>query len=125
ALDGATLARIQNNALKVDRETKVKPFQMAEVFDRLTNAIWADPLNGAKGKKQVELSIVKRNLQREYVKRLNQMVLGNGGSVPPDAKSLARLHLREVTRRVERLLTDGAAEMDATTRAHLEEVKER
>ena len=74
------------------------------------------------------LSVVRRNLQRDYVKRLTQMVLGQGhaGSVPPDAKSLARAHLRQIDARVTGLLAlRGKVSMDDATAAHLEETHER
>jgi hypothetical protein len=45
--------------------------------------------------------------------------------VPPDARSLARLHLREVGKRIDAALADKHAAADDTTRAHLEECRER
>src|SRR5207253_5406477 len=82
-------------------------------------------------------SVVTRNLQRAYLARLGGMVIGPkpdpfdryyvviGGSnrnVPADAKSLARMHLREIGKRVDAAL---GAEKDDTVKAHLEETKER
>jgi hypothetical protein len=125
ALDTDVLARIQNNALKLDADPKVKPLRLAEVFRSLTDSIWSDPVLGANGKKSVELSIVKRNLQREHVKGLTQLVLGSAGKAPPDARSLARLHLKEIANRIARLTGDGAVAIDDTSRAHLEETHER
>ena len=54
--------------------------------------------------------------------------LGSGGgssSVPPDARSLARMHLREISKKIEAALGDKPAAVDETTRAHLEECHER
>jgi hypothetical protein len=119
-LDGTTLARIQNNALKVDRDARSKPLQIAEVFRGLTDSIWSNPVNG----KEVELSIVKRNLQREYLGNLTGMVL-RGSDVPPDARSLARMHLRDIDRRITKLLGSPNVTIDDTSRAHLEESRER
>jgi hypothetical protein len=45
--------------------------------------------------------------------------------VPPDARSLARFHLREIDRRVDALLNDKKITLDDTARAHLEECHER
>jgi hypothetical protein len=125
ALDNDVLARIQNNALKQDSDSKVKPLQMAEVFRCLTDSIWSDPVIARQGKKAVELSIVKRNLQREHVKSLTQLVLGSAGKAPPDARSLARLHLKEVARRIEGLTDQPGVTVDDTSRAHLVETHER
>ncbi|MBY0230732.1 MAG: zinc-dependent metalloprotease, partial [Gemmataceae bacterium] len=88
-LDGSVLARVQNNALRSDKEAK--PLAMAEVFTSMTEAIWAQPAKGAK----VELSLVKRNLQREHLKELSGLVL-KGYGAPPDARSLARQHLKGI-----------------------------
>jgi hypothetical protein len=122
-LDNSTLARVQNNALKADRDSKEKPLTLAEVFRSLTDGIWADALNGGKGPKvEVTSTVVRRNLQREYLKNLAELVLG---SPPPDARSLARSHLREIDRRIEKLLTDKNISVEETTRAHLEECRER
>jgi hypothetical protein len=123
ALDAGVLARIQNNALKVDRDAKEKPFTIGEVFRGLTDSIWSDPINGGKGLRiEVAGSIVRRNLQREYLKGLGELVLG---SPPPDARSLARAHLREIDRRIEKILNDKNLAVEETTRAHLEESRER
>ena len=50
---------------------------------------------------------------------------GGGTSAPPDARSLARMHLREVGKKIETVLNDKGASVDETTRAHLEECQER
>jgi hypothetical protein len=122
ALRGPVLARIQNNALKHD-DAKVKPLEMAEVFRSLTDAIWSDPLNAGKNGKKLELSVIKRNLQREHLKKLTGLVL-TPGSAPADARSLARLHLKEVSTCVNGLLAENVA-IDDTSRAHLQETSER
>jgi hypothetical protein len=78
-------------------------------------------------------------LQREHVKKLSVLVLGErssgsgrfslfgggGTSAPPDARSLARMHLREIGKRIDSTLSDKQAVVEETTRAHLEECGER
>jgi hypothetical protein len=134
-LDPATLARIQNSTVEADKDDQ--PLKMAEVFRSLSDAIWVDlPANGkpAAGAS----SIVRRNLQREYLKRLSDLmlrgrsghsgifvVLLGGANVPPDAKSLARLHLREIAGRIDVALADKKIAADDTVVAHLQECKER
>ncbi|MGL4553362.1 MAG: zinc-dependent metalloprotease [Gemmataceae bacterium] len=121
-LSGRVLARIQNNTLTADQGAAVKPLATAEVFRSLTDSIWADPAKGAA--KPAELSVVRRNLQRDYLKNLSGLVL-TGGGAPPDARSLARLHLKDIDRKAERLLGDKSVALDDTTRAHLEESREK
>ena len=76
---------------------------------------------------KVKSSVIRRNLQREYVRKLSGMVLGKpagglffgGGSIPADAKSLARMHLKEAEKRIDAALKD---EKDDTAKAHLDEL---
>jgi hypothetical protein len=141
-LGNQTLARIETNALKCEKGQN--PLTLAEVFRGLTTSIWSDldSKEAKDGKRTLASSIIRRNLQREHLKKLATMVLGEsrrGGSfedlfiiigggrtgLPPDARSLARLHLRELGKRVEVVLNDKQTALDDTTRAHLEECQER
>jgi hypothetical protein len=138
-LDPDVLRRIQNNALKNGKEEQ--PLAIADVFRSVTDGIWVKPLNnGAKEEKAaVALSTIRRNLQREHVKLLSNLVLGQKGqdewlvllfgddssAPPPDARSLARLHLRDISQRIQALLGDRQVNVDETTQAHLEECRER
>jgi len=117
-LDPDTMARVQNLALKA--ETGDNPLGIAEIFRTLTDSIFADLPNGAKGA-NAKSSIVRRDLQREYLRDLGRLVLKSNG--PPDARSLARMHLRDVGKRIDQMLA-GKVD-DDTTRAHLEESKEQ
>ncbi len=138
-LNPNVLSRIQNISLKMDKEEQ--PLLVAEVFRTLTDGIWTElpsgtPKPGTEGKRNGPTSIIRRNLQREYLKELTNLVLGrrsrddfyyffSARAVPPDARSLARMHLREIHRRIEGALKDPQAVLDDTTRAHLEECQER
>jgi hypothetical protein len=143
-LNAHTLARLQNQQLQANPGTD--PLRMEEVFRSLTDGIWSDleSLPDAKDKAaKVAFSTVRRNLQREYLRRLSNMVIGDkpnpygdmfgyiiiiGGansSVPADARALARLHLKEIAGRIGVVLETRSANLDDTTRAHLEESKHR
>jgi hypothetical protein len=136
-LDPGVLTRIQNNALKV--EGNEKPLTQAEVFRTLTDGVWGEyPTKGVDGKGLAEATVIRRNLQRQHLKELSNLVLGKapGGfftffgprtPAPPDARSLARYHLKEVQGRIDQALKDKALAADdlVTTRAHLEECRER
>jgi hypothetical protein len=141
-LSPAVLRRIQNNLLKADKEAQ--PFTMAELFRGLTDGIWSEHANGAaqEDKQALSSSIVRRNLQREYLKKLSSLVLGQKtsdssygffivlssdglGAAPADARSLARMHLQQINTRIQAALADRPGGVDETTRAHLEECRER
>jgi len=137
-LDADTLTRIQSNAARAEKDDQ--PLSPAEVFRALSDSAWIDLPNGDKVATSAS-SVIRRNLQREYLNRLGKLVLGGsdnsgggmialllgGGStpVPPDARSLARMHLRDTGKRIESALADKRFTADDTTRAHLEECRER
>ena len=76
---------------------------MDEVFRALTDGIWSDldHLPGAKDDKPAKfaLSTIRRNLQREYLRRLSGMVIGNSPSRYGDIVQLRRLPARRQQRR--------------------------
>src|SRR5262249_23927097 len=89
----------------------------------LTEGTYSDLPNGEKSA-SAKSSVMRRNLQREYQKRLTELVL-RGGGAPADARSLARLHLREIAKRIDQALGEKHSTTDDTGRAHLEESKEQ
>ena len=144
-LSGQTLARLQNQQLQANPDGD--PLRMEEVFRSMTDGVWSelDQLGTAKGDKAAKpaLSSIRRNLQREYLRRLSSMVLGTspnstgdlfayvvfvrGGdrAVPADARALARLHLKEIAGRIGKVLETNNLSLDDTSRAHLEECRHR
>jgi hypothetical protein len=137
AFDPDVLSRIQNNALKADKDDQ--PLTMAEVFRAVTDGVWSEPKDS--GKTGNGSSIIRRNLQREHVKTLSNLVLGrrppsnsmfmdifmfSSRPAPPDARSLARMHLKDVAAKIDnRLKAPNNGGLEDTTRAHLEECQER
>jgi hypothetical protein len=135
-LSPRVLQRVQTNALKLDKEAK--PLTVAEVFRAVSDGVWAE-LSVDAAKKELRSSIVRRNLQREHLKRLSSLVLGQrssgasgglmlmggSGAVPPDARSLARYHLRKIAAQIDLALKAKVVDADETTAAHLEECKEK
>jgi hypothetical protein len=110
---------------------------MEEIFSTLTESIWSE-LNGG----STCYSTIRRNLQREHLRRLMTMVvgtrrspleelygyiiiIGNSGTVPADARSLARLHLTDLSSRIAKVLENKSGTLDDATRAHLLECKQR
>lgn len=141
-LGAKTLQRVQGNALKVEKDAK--PVLLSEVFRTVTDGVWSDLPKTEAEKKPLTSTIIRRNLQREHLKKLSGMVLGQkaggslslddlmsmmmdggGSAVPQDARSLARFHLRELGKRVDIALKSKPENADETTVAHLEECKER
>jgi Met-zincin/Domain of unknown function (DUF5117)/Domain of unknown function (DUF5118) len=135
-LSASVLQRIQSNALKADANEQ--PVTVAEIFRTVTDGIWNSWPNEKGERKPLASSIIRRNLQREHLKKLSSLVLGEKsgqlnfyyfssdlGSIPPDARSLARAHLKEIDKRIDTWLKNKPVEADETTVAHLEECRER
>jgi hypothetical protein len=141
-LSPGTLGRLQTQQLQADGGPK--PLEIAEVFQSLTGGIWSDLAPSGEGKdRKVSLSTIRRNLQREHLKRLNTIVLGErrgggmvsldglgfltmsggSGAYPADARALARLHLKKIGEIIDASLGAKDATIDDTTRAHLEECR--
>jgi hypothetical protein len=143
--DPSVLGRLQNQELL--RNGDEEPLKMAEVFRTLSDAIWSELATDAedteqKGERKLELSIIRRNLQREHLRKLSTIVIGTpsnplydlysyvvffGSSYnyPADARSLARMHLKELSGKIGKVLEDKEVQMDDTTRAHLQEAQEQ
>lgn len=139
-LDANILSRLANQELQVD--SGADTLRSAEVFRTLTNGIWNELSANGDGKTPLAISTLRRNLQREHLKRLSSIVIGSrrspledlygyvifiGGNTnyPADARSLARMHLKEINSRISALLDKKDASIDDTTRAHLEESRFR
>ena len=134
------LSRLQNQELQVD--AGADSLRPSEVFRALTDGIWSELAkpDGAKDK-PFKLSTIRRNLQREHVRRLSTILLGHrrspyedmfsyvlftgGQNYPADARSLARLHLKDINTRIAKVLDQKETPLDDTTRAHLEECRFR
>ena len=129
------LGRLQNQELLAGKDEK--PLGLAEVFRRLSDGVWSEisPKNAGES---INCSVIRRNLQRDHLRRLCRIVIGDNrgsslnsyafaistsgsGAYPADARSLARLHLTELLARLEKVTSDDSVTMDDSTRAHLQE----
>jgi hypothetical protein len=144
-LSASTLARIENQQLQAD--SGADPLRMEQVFRALTDGIWSDLdqacASTADKNAKFVLSTIRRNLQREYLRRLSNIVLGRSASpysdmygyvvffgrgndsMPADARALARLHLKEINSRISKVLETSNLTIHDTSRAHLDESRHR
>jgi hypothetical protein len=141
-LSGSVLTRLQNQELQ--SEPASKPLAVAEVFRSLTDGIFTELSRPAPREGQVPAvtcSTIRRNLQREYLRRLTTIVLGQartpygdaypfvmfggGGSYPADARALARLHLKEIGERIAKVLDAKDVQLDDTCRAHFDDLHQK
>ncbi len=102
-------SRIIDNASKTDAGTK--PFQLSELYSRLTNEIWSEV--GAKG----EIAALRRELQRDHVNRLSSQMLRPSAASRADTRSLLRAQATGLLARIQ--AASKRSGLSAETQAHL------
>jgi len=143
-LDPEVLTRLQDQELQ--SEPGSEPLRLSEVFRALSDGVFSEvkalpaapePKDGKPQQAKLAVSTIRRNLQREYLRRLSNLVLSsrghrgadqvgyaffaNAGPAPADARSVARLHLKEIKGHLENALNSKDLALDDMTRAHLDE----
>ncbi|MEP6607057.1 MAG: zinc-dependent metalloprotease [Burkholderiaceae bacterium] len=95
---------------------KVEPFTLSELYGTVQRSIWEEARLG------VDSDSMRRNLQREHLRRLTSGLLGSSGGYPADARAL----LRRDAKQLRDWLAAAAAKpgLSAETRAHYSEASE-
>jgi len=141
-LDSTTLARIQDDELKVAANEDA--YTLAEHVKMLSDGVFgelANPAAGEHNNRNPYIASFRRNLQRNALKRLGSLVAGpsGGGTIritgsriqivdddtPEDARVLARMHLRELQDRIAAVLSKGDLKLDDYSKAHLLDMQEK
>jgi len=112
-------ARIRDAEAKFGSENVLT---IPEFMRGLTSSIWSEVYGGGGGR---SVKATRRDLQRLYVDRVADLVVGNPERMPADARAVARYQLVELKRRVDGTLAAGGPSLDAYTRAHLSESSAR
>ncbi|MEW6099262.1 MAG: zinc-dependent metalloprotease [Pseudomonadota bacterium] len=86
---------------------------LAEVYRTLQDAVWAELASAG------PIDRLRRNLQREHLRRVVQAITRPAAGMPPDAVSLLRWHARALEARLQQALRRPGATLE--TRAHLED----
>jgi hypothetical protein len=80
------------------------------VYDSLQEAIWSEAKTGQ------ETSLIRRNLQREQLRRMTDVLVKPAGPWPADARSIMRENARQLAGMLEKALAKPG--LSKTTRAH-------
>jgi hypothetical protein len=83
---------------------------LADVYDTLQDAIWLEAKTGQ------ETSLIRRNLQREQLRRMADVLVKPAGPWPADARSIMRENARQLSNVLEKSLAKPG--LSKTTRAH-------
>jgi hypothetical protein len=89
-----------------------------ELMEQLTRSIWSESWDGSRN-----VTAKRRDLQRAHIDRMTEIVATPPARMPADARSIARYRLADLDERLARALR--APGLDAYTRAHLAESRER
>jgi hypothetical protein len=104
----AVATRLAEVGMKVNdpRET----LGLSDVYDSLQEAIWSEAKTGQ------ETSLIRRNLQREQLRRMTDVLVKPAGPWPADARSIMRENARQLAGMLEKVLAKPG--LSKTTRAH-------
>ena len=98
------------------RGKQAEPFTLSELYGTVQRSIWEEARVGA------ESDVMRRNLQREHLRRLTSGLLGSSGSYPADARALMRRDARQL--RDWLASSSNKPSLSAETRAHYAEASE-
>jgi hypothetical protein len=110
-LSPGTAARLLDLPLYVNDSDARNIISLSEVYATLQRAVWSELRTGS------EIDRLRRNLQREHLKRLQILLTRGSPTLPADALSLVRLHATELKAELRRAA--GNAKLAVESRAHL------
>jgi len=117
ALDRVLSANTANRLLElpayVPASQRRGVLSLNEVYTTLQASIWSELKSGR------EIDRLRRNLQREHLKRVQTLLTKGSASLPADALSLVRLNATQLQRDLRAVA--GKAGLSIETRAHLAE----
>jgi len=117
-LNETRLSRIRDTEVKFGAEETVTiPELMSHLSEAIWSEVWTSPGTNINGN--------RRDLQRAHLEEMIDIVTNASDNMPADARSVARMQVRDLQERLSRRLTPPTAEFDDYTRAHLSESLER
>jgi hypothetical protein len=124
-LDPVRLARIRDAELRAmpGEETLSIP----ELFATLTQSVWSELGMRTRGRQSTARVIgsVRRDVQRLHLHAMMRLVTAPAAGTPEDARALARVTLSDLQSAIDHALDDDRDHLDAYTRAHLIDSRER
>lgn len=112
-LSPGTAARLIDLPLYVPQEQRKGLISLNEVYGSVQDAVWSELKSGK------EIDRMRRNLQREHLKRMQTVLTRSPAALPADALSLMRLRATELQGQLQRAA--GRPGLSVETRAHLQD----
>jgi hypothetical protein len=127
-MNPTTLRRVYDNEFRIPEDQDA--LTLPELLDSLTKTIWSEldvELQKQHTARQPAISSLRRNLQREHLKRLIDLSMpgaGNNEAFKP-ISNLSLSHLRAAKTRIEEYLKKAGDKLDPYSRAHLSEAQQQ
>ena len=124
-LSSRTLQRLHDNEVKIDDDEDA--YTLAEHLRLIVGGVFSEwnarKVKGEFTDRKPYIDSFRRNLQREALQELSDLVLKGGG--PEDARTLARMHLQRLSNQLNSILKAKELELDDYTQAHLQDSQAR
>ena len=111
-LSAGTASRLLDLPLYVGANSR-NIISLSEVYSTLQGSVWSELKSGS------EIDRMRRNLQREHLKRVQSLLTRGSPTLPPDALSLVRLHAFELQSDLRRAA--GNSKLSVESRAHMQD----
>ena len=112
-LSAGTASRLLDLPLYVEPAKARGIISLPEVYTTLQEAVWSELKTGA------EIDRLRRNLQREHLKRVQALLVRGSPNLPADALSLVRLNATALQTQLRRASSN--AKLSIESRAHLQD----
>lgn len=112
-LSPGTASRLLDLPLYLPEKERRGIISLHEVFATIQSAVWSELKKGS------DIEPMRRNLQREHLKRVQALLTRSAGPLPPDAVSLVRLTAAELQGELRRAAQRPGLAVE--TRAHLQD----
>jgi hypothetical protein len=112
-LDAGTAQRLLDLPAFLTPAERRGAISLNEVYATVQDAVWSELRSGR------EIEPMRRNLQREHLRRMQAVLTRPPSALPADAVSLTRLHATELQASLRRALARGGQSVES--RAHLQE----
>ncbi len=112
-LSPGTAARLLDLPLYIGKNQSADMISLAEVYATLQDAVWSELKAGK------DIDRLRRNLQREHLKRIQGLLTRGSATLPPDALSLMRMHATQLQAQIRRASTSRALSVES--QAHLKD----
>ncbi|MGB7348093.1 MAG: zinc-dependent metalloprotease, partial [Pirellulaceae bacterium] len=127
-MNPTTLRRVYDNELRLPEEEDA--LTLPELLNTINGAVWNEldkECPEGRNDRKPMISSLRRNLQREHMQRLLDLVLESSDDTAAykPISNLARMELRNLAKRIDASIKSCGKKMDPYSIAHLSETKER